>query len=90
MTVPPLAQLAERKVYTRKERRQLSIRNVGSRNPRAKQYMVTLPDGGQFITDDRRGFCEDHGLTYFSVCDATRNGRAYRGYRFKEVASVEV
>lgn len=72
-----------KRVYSEEERAKISEKLSGSNNPRAKKYKVKCPDGQTVIVNDRRGFCKENDLNYWSVCAATKRGNVYKGYSFE-------
>jgi len=73
------------RVFSKEHREKIGLAGKGSKNPRAKQYHVTTPAGETLTIADRMGFCEQHGLKYFSVTSSIRRGHSYRGYTFTEI-----
>lgn len=71
------------KKYSTEERLAISAKTSGSLNPRAKSFLITFPDGTSQISNDRKNFCEEHNLKYFSVASACRQGKPYKGYYFQ-------
>lgn len=72
------------KIYTDEERAQRRAAAVGSLNPNAKKWKVTMPDGSQKVVEDRRSFCEENRFVYFTVCAYSRNGKPYKGHFFEK------
>jgi hypothetical protein len=54
----------------------------GSKNPNAKEYLITYPDGTTEETKALKTWCESKGLKYNSFWNATiANNRAFKGYK---------
>lgn len=77
------------RIFSKEYRSKIGSAVSGSKNGRAKRFLVTLPSGEQVKIEDRKGFCEQHNLKYNSVCSATRRGSPYQGYTFSEIKDAK-
>lgn len=71
--------------FSQEHKEKLGLASKGALNPRAKKFHVTLPDGKCITIDDRKGFCEQNNLKYFSVVSSIKRNTSYQGYTFKEI-----
>jgi hypothetical protein len=57
------------KIKSIEDRRQISIRNKGSGNGRAKHLIITSPTGNKyFCYGNFHSFCKEHKLPFSSMC----------------------
>lgn len=78
------------KIYSDIERRKISDKTRGANNPRAKSFLVTLPNGEDEVVYDRSGFCKKHNLNYWSVVWACDHGKPHKGYIWTELVDKSV
>lgn len=70
------------KQCSKKEKEERRSKNIEFYNTNGKAYKITLPSGDVVITNNRKEFCRTHNLNYFSVVDAIKRGKPYKGYEF--------
>ena len=70
------------KTFSNETKKKISEKVSGGKNGRAKNFLVIEPSGTSVLINDRKSYCEEHDLNYWSVCSATSRGTMYKGYKF--------